>query len=150
MATPYGRNVAAIQGVVAQYHTVMRVSGTAKRYPLGRDVPTSKGYGIGFTYLANNIPLATTIAEVDQLIAQGGVRDFLSHHIDAGTDDVNVTSANYRTFCQYIAQKRDAGLLDVLTYSEFFDRNAVIYTDGMRMMRSTLLPDGTVTATRIN
>ena len=85
--------------------------------------------GIGNQWILNRMPtngnnIATLQAAVDEAITDGTTLFLYLHTIGGGAD---ITSADWQTLCDYIKTKVDAGLIDAVTISQWWDEMRTRY-----------------------
>ena len=85
-----------------------------KEAPFVRAAPSPHRYGQGNPTAENN-PLASLKTYVDTAIRLGGCTGFLTHTLKLGTPGTKLDLAGFTAFLDYVAAKRDAGLVDVQT-----------------------------------
>lgn len=110
-------NTTAIQAASDCGMLTARTVFNASYYPTERrDRLEVNGYGVGRDTL-----LATVTAEIDVLLSKGGTIMLYIHNVlDTPVTATTVSTANVHAIIDYIATKRDSGLLDILTITEWY------------------------------
>jgi peptidoglycan/xylan/chitin deacetylase (PgdA/CDA1 family) len=125
IAYPYGEwdpavlTVAAAEGVITGRHT-SNVNGS---YVLG----TVNGIGnVALTlpsYSIDQRTAVTVLARVDEAISKNGTIILIGHDVTDGTPGASQTAqAEFQAMVDGIKARRDAGQIDVVTISEWFNR----------------------------
>lgn len=82
-----------------------------------KDVFEIPGRGVG-----KGTTLATITGEIDTLVSNGGTYMFYAHDIASTESTANQwQTTKMQQFLDYVADKRDQGLLDILTISEWYE-----------------------------
>jgi peptidoglycan/xylan/chitin deacetylase (PgdA/CDA1 family) len=82
-------------------------------------------YKLGHYVIENTTSVATVQAKIDATISKGGLLTFLFHDIvDSNPGTYNCLTADFQAISDYLKTKQDAGLLEVITFSDYY--NALI------------------------
>lgn len=67
--------------------------------------------------------MATVLAKIDATISRNGFLTLFFHRIvDSDADEANdYLTADFQTISDYLKTKQDAGLLEVITYSDYYN-----------------------------
>jgi peptidoglycan/xylan/chitin deacetylase (PgdA/CDA1 family) len=87
------------------------------RYGFGDQALVSRAHSTSAMTLADLQPF------VDQALLRGETAEFYIHKVNSTGGSINMKDTDFYAFIDYIAAKRDAGLLDVLTKPQWWARD---------------------------
>lgn len=71
----------------------------------------------------NTMSIATLTAKIDEAISRGVTAIYNFHRIlDPATESTEVLPATFQGFIDYVVSKKDSGLIDVVTISEWYNK----------------------------
>lgn len=120
LIAPYGASLKARHPLYFQYCKAFR-SGLGNISMLPSSSFAAEDYVSKFLDVTNDATPTTITGYIDNLISSGGLMNLCFHYlVDPASVSTQYTPTNFETVMAYIATKRDAGELEVLTFSDIY------------------------------
>jgi len=123
-AHPYGEHNQTVLAKVKEQHRITRSTINGEFQAHFNLIDNDQEFSVKERQPIWSTPPATVNSWIDNIIIQKGLLVLLFHHIvvSGASIDSQYNVADFQTISNYLKTKEDAGLIDVITFSDYYDQ----------------------------